>query len=167
MRVFSGRSKNKGAMMTDSHKLVAFVLAIATGLVLACGASAFASPQSDASTLIAQTTAAVEKSSAGGSEPVHVTKIALTEAYAIVDWTQGRASGEKLYQQRYGVGWRLLGGAAAGWTSPSSLAVYDVPTATATALLAAMKQCASPQTVRYHGQSTSVCFIGPCTVCQR
>jgi|GEM_PF-6172873 len=145
-------------------KLVALQISAVVSLMILCTSMTLAQTNADATQIVSMTTTIIEKELKPGTNEVHVTKVSLNDNYAIAHWQTGQSGGEKLFQKKFGLGWVLVGGAA-GELRASSLAAYDVPSAMATALVAGMSKCASPQKVAFHGYVTSVCFVGPCTVC--
>ena len=144
-------------------KFIALQMSAAFVFMLLCTQVARAQTTSDAMQVVSMTTTMLAKELKPGSPEAHIAKVVLTDSYAIVEWHEGHSGGEKLFQKKFGIGWVPLGGGAE--LRPSSLAAYDVPSTTATALVAGMKSCAKPQTLTFHGRVTAVCFVGPCKVC--
>jgi hypothetical protein len=145
-------------------KFVALQIGAVVSLVILCTQVTWAQTTADATQIISLTTTIVEKELKSSSTSIHVVKMSLSENYAIAQWQQGHSSGEQLFQKKFGLGWVPLGSGAADLRA-SSLAAYDVPSAMATALVAGMSSCSHPKNVTSHGYVTSVCFVGPCTVC--
>jgi len=146
-------------------RFLALHMCAAFAFIVFCTPMALAQTNSDAMQIVTMTTSMLAKELKPGSPEAHVTKVALSEGYALALWQSGHVGGEKVFQKKFGIGWVPLGGGGGEITRASGLASYGVPSAMATALIAGMNHCLSPQKLTFHGRQTSVCFVGPCKVC--
>jgi hypothetical protein len=151
-------------MVTLARKLGAVTLACLFIAALPSALRVNAATTPDAVHLISLTASAVAKQLGTQASHVRVTKLVLTDNYAIASWSHARSAGQKIFHKQYQGDWELIG-SDTGQATTASLAVYDVPVTTATGLVAAEKNCPSPAKVTFEGQITLVCFVGPCSAC--